>query len=235
MHETTTFINLCPHEIRIRRVHPQKDLILPPADQPARCEEITEHAGVIDGLQCAYTTYGQVQNLPDPQPNIIYVVSNLVRQSLPYRVDLASPGSPIRDAKNRVIVVKNLILNPSPLSWDAKLNIDIDQLQNNSHIEIHTVTSLENGELLTWHYALGFIPKYNFVNHAKQLLNLDLDPDHVFHLHAEFNGENREVYLSWTNDNPEDFPDNHTTPITIYAPHMKLPYWKQYFQKAGLL
>jgi hypothetical protein len=53
--------------------------------------------------------FGQVENLPAPSPDIIYIVSFLVKQALPDRRDLISPGELVRDAQGCPIGCKGFI------------------------------------------------------------------------------------------------------------------------------
>ncbi len=57
------------------------------------------------------TTFGEVEGLPEPQDDTLYIVSLLVRRARPYRGDLLSPGQLIRDAEGRPIGCKGLAAN----------------------------------------------------------------------------------------------------------------------------
>jgi hypothetical protein len=48
-------------------------------------------------------TYGEVMDLPEPQPNTVYVVSGMVNAATPDRQDVVSPGDHIRDPDGRPI------------------------------------------------------------------------------------------------------------------------------------
>ena len=49
------------------------------------------------------TTFGEVQGLPDPADDTLYVVSRLVISAVPDRTDLVSPDGAVRDDQGRII------------------------------------------------------------------------------------------------------------------------------------
>jgi hypothetical protein len=98
-------VNLTPHAIHL------PDRTIEPSGAVARCQEETIQLCSIDGIEFISRRYSDVYDLPDLQPNIIYIVSLLVRQALPDRMDLASPGDLIRDADGKIIGAKNLVIN----------------------------------------------------------------------------------------------------------------------------
>jgi hypothetical protein len=100
-----TFVNLTPHVIKL----PYKTI--EPQGIVARCEETTKVEGYIDGVEIVVRTYGNVYDLPNPNPDTIYIVSILVRLARPDRTDLASPGDLIRDDAGQIIGCKNLVMN----------------------------------------------------------------------------------------------------------------------------
>ncbi len=60
-------------------------------------------------------TYGEVVNLPYPEPDTYLIVSRLVAAALPNRIDLVVPNTAdaIRDENGHIVAVEGLILaNP---------------------------------------------------------------------------------------------------------------------------
>jgi len=113
------YINLCPHAIVIINVTGQIVRMIEPSGQVARCEEKTEYPTMLspDVIPLIYRTYGAVTGLPEEDKTgcLLYIVSHMVRQALPHRLDLASPGDTLRDEDGRIIGCKNLVVNdPSP-------------------------------------------------------------------------------------------------------------------------
>lgn len=109
-------VNLTPHTLNIYDTKGEKLLLtLPPSGQIARyametnlAEEIKVGLVVVPLLE---ENGGEVEDLPKPKAGIIYVVSASVRQVLPKRVDIVSPGELIRDQDGRPIGCKGLIVN----------------------------------------------------------------------------------------------------------------------------
>jgi len=59
----------------------------------------------VDGISVPVnqTRFGEVFDLPDPQPDTIFVVSALVAQAVPDREDVFFPDDIVRDANGNVI------------------------------------------------------------------------------------------------------------------------------------
>jgi hypothetical protein len=111
------YINLCPHAIVILGDTGGVVRTIPPSGVVARCAEQTIYLPPIepDDIPVCLREYGDVTGLPtegSDEPGY-YIVSNMVRQALPKRLDLASPGDTVRDQEGQIIGVKNLIVNPA--------------------------------------------------------------------------------------------------------------------------
>jgi len=98
-------VNYTPHTINLPNAS------IPPYGIFARCEEITQYESKINGIQFIKKTYGKVAGLPDKEDGVMYIVSMMVRQALPNRNDLASPGDLIRDENGQIIGCLNLVIN----------------------------------------------------------------------------------------------------------------------------
>lgn len=104
-------INLCPHAIHIHTKFGK--ISIEPSGEVARCEEITKPVYLLDeAIPIVSKAYSLVTGLPDPQAGTIYLVSMLVRSTLPNRSDLLSPGDAVRDEKGVIIGCTNLVCNP---------------------------------------------------------------------------------------------------------------------------
>lgn len=84
-------INLTPHEVKIVNENGATIKSFTASGSLARCKTVPVSAGNIDGLPLTKTEYGDVEGLPDQQPDVFYIVSALVRTRLPERKDLLSP------------------------------------------------------------------------------------------------------------------------------------------------
>ena len=100
------FINLTPHRINLI----QKRLI-EPSGTVARCAEITEDAGKIYDIPLIYRRYSDVEGLPEPKDDVMYIVSHMVRVALPERKDLISPGDLLRDCDGNILGCTNFVRN----------------------------------------------------------------------------------------------------------------------------
>jgi hypothetical protein len=101
-------INLCPHPVKI--LTPYGVVDLPQAGPAARLhyleddEELFEF-GLIKRAKIL------ASELPEPEPDTLYVVSSLVRVAHPYRLDLVSPHDLIKDEDNRTYACLALLGN----------------------------------------------------------------------------------------------------------------------------
>lgn len=106
----TNFVNLTPHTINI--VTSEGTLAFAPSGTVARVQAENQFVGYCENQVALYRTkFGEVINLPDPDDNIIFLVSALVRTAASERPDIASPGDLVRDDAGNVIGCKGLILN----------------------------------------------------------------------------------------------------------------------------
>ncbi|MBR52256.1 hypothetical protein CMK19_00630 [Candidatus Poribacteria bacterium] len=77
------YINLTPHSISMN-----DGTIHPPSGEVARVS--VSFTSIVDGL--CKQTFGEIENLPTPQPNTRYIVSGLVL-SATNRVDVVAPAT----------------------------------------------------------------------------------------------------------------------------------------------
>ena len=106
-------MNLTPHALSIiSGENNMERYIVEPSGIVARVAAKTENAGSIttDGFTIPLTTtvFGQVENLPEPEEGVVYVVSSLVAGRVPDRKDVLIPNESIRDNKGRIIGCKSL-------------------------------------------------------------------------------------------------------------------------------
>jgi len=116
----TEFVNLTPHTITVFDSSGKKCLIeIPPSGQVARVATMAEEVGAlpINGhdVPINRVTYGEVENLPEPQNGTIYIVSVLVLQALKgQRTDVMAPDtgpdSVVRDENGRIAGVRAFLV-----------------------------------------------------------------------------------------------------------------------------
>ena len=102
-------VNLTPHTLNIQNA--SGEMITIPSTGLARCKVESFSDGTYAGINLYTVRYGAVEGLPDNDGDAIYVVSMLVRNAVPARYDVFSPGELIRDEKGNPIGCIGLIGN----------------------------------------------------------------------------------------------------------------------------
>lgn len=100
-------INLTPHDITFIGGNGDKRIIAR-SGKLARVAAKTVTVGSIDGIPVTATEFGEVEGLPEPAENTIYIVSSLVAQRVPERTDVYIPSESVRDENGRIIGCKSL-------------------------------------------------------------------------------------------------------------------------------
>lgn len=106
--------NLTPHTLNVVDDAGKIILSVAPSGTVARVTTKQATVGNVAGIDIVRTVFGDVDGLPDPQPDTIYVVSTLVLQALKangvIRDDVVSPdtspSSVVRDDTGNIIGVK---------------------------------------------------------------------------------------------------------------------------------
>nr|DAW83518.1 MAG TPA: hypothetical protein [Caudoviricetes sp.] len=107
--------NLTPHEVciyKLNGVTPDLDLVIEAGEEVARvsCEYIKVDKKV-DGIDLYRPVFGEVTGLPEYSEGVYLLVSAMVREALPLRSDLVSPGQLLRDDDGNVIGCLGLVVN----------------------------------------------------------------------------------------------------------------------------
>lgn len=108
---TVALVNLTPHALHVHDLNGNVTTF-PPSGTVARCAATTTQVGEANGFPLFSTTFGEVVGLPDEQEGVMLVVSALVRQAVPHRKDVASPGELVRDEAGNPVGCKGLNVNP---------------------------------------------------------------------------------------------------------------------------
>lgn len=103
-----TFINLTPHAISFLNNDGNIIKVVEASGKLARLTTKTITVDDFDGVPVTETVYGEVEGLPDPIPNTIFIVSSLVAQRVPERQDVFIPNESVRDDAGRIIGCKSL-------------------------------------------------------------------------------------------------------------------------------
>ena len=101
-------VNLTPHPLNLMPEGPDGPTVtIPPSGQVARCATSRVQVDTVtaDGITVPVnqTRFGEVSDLPDPQPDTIFVVSALVAQAVPDRQDVFITDDAVRDDQGRII------------------------------------------------------------------------------------------------------------------------------------
>ena len=102
------FVNLTPHSITF--ITEEGNRVIEPSGTVARLTTETIINGYIGGIPVTITKYGEIEGLPDPDPNCetIYIVSSLVAGRCHDRDDVYIPNESVRDSEGRIIGCKSL-------------------------------------------------------------------------------------------------------------------------------
>lgn len=101
-------INLTPHAINFLDESNQPILTVEPSGVIARAKQTRTLCGNIAGIPVNQCAYGQVQGLPEPAKETIYVVSAITAQACPEREDVYIVDDSVRNEDGRIIGVRAL-------------------------------------------------------------------------------------------------------------------------------
>lgn len=91
--------NLTPHVLNIYDENKNLIISIEPEEKPARVKVSKTHFDTKFGVPLFVTLFGEIENLPNPEKDVILVTSLLVRQAVLDRDDVFSPGELLRDEK----------------------------------------------------------------------------------------------------------------------------------------
>lgn len=104
-------VNLTPHAIVIAK-QDGSQITVSPTTPAARVQQQHVLLHAIDDIPVSHVVYGQVEHLPDPQPDTIYVVSAIVAQQCRDRDDVLAPdtgATAIRDGAGQIVAVRGFV------------------------------------------------------------------------------------------------------------------------------
>ena len=97
-----TIMNCTPHTINIMDSEGKEILTLEPSGICPRCSVERKKVGNINGIPINKSVFGDVYDLPSPQPDTIYIVSRVVAEAA-RREDLYIVDDAVRDENGRII------------------------------------------------------------------------------------------------------------------------------------
>ena len=106
-------VNLTPHALNLMPQGPDGPVVtIPPSGQVARCavNRVQVDTVTVNWITVPVnrTQFGAVTDLPDPQPDTIYIVSAVVAQAVPERQDVFIVDDTVRDEQGRIIGARAL-------------------------------------------------------------------------------------------------------------------------------
>ena len=103
-----TIINLTPHAIIFVGNDGTVIKTVEPSGAVARLTTRTITTGEVDGIPVTETVFGEIEGLPEPTPNTVFIVSSLVAGRVPDREDVFIPNESVRDEKGRIVGCRSL-------------------------------------------------------------------------------------------------------------------------------
>lgn len=97
--------NLTPYPVTVAGITFHPEGIVP------RLSQKSQFVRYYENIPLVKLEFGGVVDLPEEQEDTLLIVSAMVRQALPDRKDLASPGDFIRDENGIVTGCGNLVIN----------------------------------------------------------------------------------------------------------------------------
>lgn len=85
-------INLTPHSIKLVDKNGNVIKVWNKCENPARCKQETIYVTNIGDVPISKTKFGEVYDLPPPNPATLYIVSRFIMIACPERQDLLVPN-----------------------------------------------------------------------------------------------------------------------------------------------
>ena len=103
-------VNCTPHDVNLittkgNITFPKSGIIPRLTEQQKKINSINSNGIEIDIME---KSFNEVEGLPGPQENTIYIVSALVAGACKNRDDIVVPNDTIRDGEGRIVGCKNL-------------------------------------------------------------------------------------------------------------------------------
>ena len=95
-------INLTPHEVKVLNTDGEVVQSFP-SEGVVRCQVTRQQEGEVNGIPINRTVFGEVEGLPEPQDDVVYIVSAIVAQAAKDRGDLVIPDDAVRDEQGRIV------------------------------------------------------------------------------------------------------------------------------------
>lgn len=108
------FTNLTPHDITVYLLGYGRTKVFSRSGKVARVSQKFEKFGTVcnegNDIPLFRSQLGDVIDLPESEENNYFIVSAMVKQAAPDRLDLVSPGELLRDDKGQVVGCNGFII-----------------------------------------------------------------------------------------------------------------------------
>jgi hypothetical protein len=97
-------VNMTPRDLVLADPETKVEILtIPASGKQAMATTTDTPVGLLHGQQLTEVTYGSVENLPDPQPGVLYIVSVIAASAAPERTDLLLTSRPIRNEAGQIV------------------------------------------------------------------------------------------------------------------------------------
>lgn len=104
-------VNLTPHEVVVVLENGEK-VTFPPSGVVARVATNEEQLRTVYRVPVVKREWGQLENVPEPEEGVFYLVSSVVFEAAQGRKDLLVPDTgktAVRDEKGQVVAVRRFV------------------------------------------------------------------------------------------------------------------------------
>jgi hypothetical protein len=106
------FVNCTPHTVNVYSLDGKMLMVeLPKGERVARVSATVRTVAELNMVVLTAIKFGEVLDLPEPRCGVHFVVSAMVRQAVPNRLDLCSPGELVRDSAGQPVGCRGLVIN----------------------------------------------------------------------------------------------------------------------------
>ena len=101
-------INMTPHPIVILDDQDEEIITLLPSGNLIRLDAETKRTGRFGEIPISETRFGDLQGLPKMAIGVWYIVSQVVKNALPDRLDLLVPAEVVRNETGQIVGCRSL-------------------------------------------------------------------------------------------------------------------------------
>lgn len=100
----SVLVNMTPRDLVLADPETKVEILtIPASGKQAMATTTDTPVGLLHGQPLTEVAYGEVENLPDPQPGVLYIVSVIAASAAPDRTDLLLTSRPIRNDAGQIV------------------------------------------------------------------------------------------------------------------------------------